>query len=204
MTTIPQDPSVSPDPGYGYAPAPRSTGRAWLAGALVFVGGYLVLTSLTGQLANALGGYMATGPIFTVLLVSQLLFALVVVLVGLIAAPGSGAGKAIGAGVVVVGVPIVLAILTLRLNGALRIGAEASFTIANPWLMTVLLVGAAWLAVRGARLGWLALLGVAVLSPVPYFLARFGAEPGLTPLLMLALSALVGLGILVAGRPWRD
>lgn len=200
MTTMPQDSSAAFDPAY---PATRSTGRAWLAGALVFVGGYLVLTSVTGQLASALAGFAPAGPFAFVLLLSQLLFAFVVVLVGLIAAPGSVGGKAIGAAVVLVGVPVVLATLTLRLNGTLRMGPEASFTIANPWLMTVLLLGIAWLAVRGARLGWVALLGVVVLAPVPYFLNVLGAEPGLMPLVMLALSGLVGFGILLAGRPWR-
>lgn len=198
MTTIPQEPHPAAEP------APRRTGRAWLAGALVYVGGYLVLLSLNSQLVTQLAGFGAGGPALVVVLLAQLAFAILVVVVGLLAAPGPAGGRIAGAVVVVVGVPIVVAFLTMRISGALRVGAESSFTIGNPWLMTVVLVGAAWLLARAARLGWLAILAAAVLSPVPYVLLTAGADVGVVPLAMYALTALVGAGILLAGRPWRD
>lgn len=204
MTTIPHDANQPASARGAIDAEPRRRGRAWLSGALVFVGGYLVLLALTSQLVTQLAGFGAGSPVFTVLLLAQLAFAVAVVVVGLLGTPGPLAGRLVGALVVVVGVPILVAVLTLRISGALRLGAESSFTVGNPWLMTVLLVGAAWLLARGARLGWLALLAVVVLSPVPFWLVTAGADAGVVPLVMYALTALVGAGILLAGRPWRD
>jgi len=214
MTTIPHE-TPSDVPGatgpavYDAEPhlAPTRvgrTGRTLVAAALVFVGGYLVISSFSGQLAGVLAGFTGTGPFVSVLLVSQFAFALVVVVAGLVAAVGSGMGKLIGALVIVVGMIAVLALSTLRLTGAVRMGVEAFYTIANPWLMTVLLVGIAWLLVRRARLGWLSLLAVVILSPLPQWLVMAGVDSALIQLTMLAVSALVGAGILAAGRPWRD
>ena len=204
--TIPQPPEAAPAPlpADTVSVVDRRTGRTAMAAVVVFVGGYLVITALGGQLPAALAGFLGSGMFVPVLLVAQFAFALLVVLVGLIGAVGSGVGKSIGSVLVVVGAVAVLAVTTMCLNGALRTGPEAMFSFANPWLMTVLLVGAAWLLVRRARLGWLALLGALLLSPVPWALLMAGVESVLTQLLMLALSAIVGAGILLAGRPWRD
>ncbi len=199
MTTDPYPaPPSAPDA------APTRGGRALLAAALVFVGGYLVIAAFSGQLAAALAGFLGAGPAYTVLVVAQFVFAIVVVLTGLVAAPGSGIGKLVGAIVVVVGLAVVLAVSALRLTGALRLGVESFYSITNPWLMTVLLVGIAWLLVRRARLGWLALLGVIVLSPVPQWLVLANVDTGVVQLVMFALSAVVGAAILAAGRPWAD
>jgi hypothetical protein len=201
MTTIPQDPYADTP---AVETAPRRGGRVWLAGALVFVGGYLVLLSLSSQLVTQLAGFGSGSPAHTLFLLAQLAFAVVVVVVGLLGAPGHLAGKLLGAAIVVVGVPIVVLFLTVRISGLLRVGPESNFTIGNPWLMTVLLVGAAWLLARGARLGWLSLLGVVILSPIPYWLYAANLDAGFVPLVMFALTGLVGAGILLAGRPWRD
>jgi hypothetical protein len=214
MTTIPHEtPSDVPgatgpavydaEPHLAPARAGR-TGRSLVAAALVFVGGYLVIGSFTGQLAGVLAGFVGTGTFVPVLYVAQFAFALVVVITGLAAAVGSGIGKLIGALIVVVGLAVTLAVTTLRLTGDVRMGVEAFYTIANPWLMTVLLVGIAWLLVRRARLGWLSLLAVALLSPVPQWLVLAGVDSVLIQLAMLFLSGIVGAGILAAGRPWRD
>lgn len=203
--TIPQSPEVAPAPlPTDTVPAvERRTGRTAMAAVVVFVGGYLVISTLSGQLPAALSGFIGNGMFVPGLLVSQFVFALIVVIVGLVGAVGSGVGKLIGS-LVVVGSVVILVLTTMRLNGALRTGPEAMFLFANPWFMTVLLVGVAWLLVRRARLGWLALLGALVLSPVPWALVMAGVDSVLTQLLMLALSAIVGAGILLAGRPWRD
>lgn len=204
MTTIPP---AAPAPGPAPVPdavEPRRSGRAWLSGALVFVGGYLVLLSLNSQLVTQLAGFGSRNSFFAVLLLAQLGVAVVVVVVGLLSTPGPLAGRLVGALVVVVGVPVVAALLTLRVSGALRFGFEWSFTVGNQWLVTTLLVGAAWLLARGARLGWLSLLAVVVLSPAPYLLFSSGVDSGTVPLVMYPLTALAGAGILLAGRPWRD
>lgn len=207
MTTMPPEPPAVPHEPYAptaVAPVVRRTGRSALAAALVFVGGYLVLLSLTGQLASALAGYFGGGPFLTVLYAAQFLFALIVVAVGLTSAVGSGISKLVGILVVVVGVGIVLAFAALRFAGTVRVGPESTFTISNPWFTTVLLVGIAWLLVRRARFGWLSLLAVLLLIPGPYAMTLAGVEVGIQLLLMHTLAALVGAGILLAGRPWRD
>jgi len=53
MTTIPQEPPPAAEP------APRRTGRAWLAGALVYVGGLLVVLSLHSHLVDEVAGLRA-------------------------------------------------------------------------------------------------------------------------------------------------
>lgn len=191
-------------PAPGAVPQGRG-GRAFLAAALVFVGGYLVIAALNGFLVNVVAGLGQSSPAIAALVVGQFVFALLVVVAGLFATPGALGGRVAGAALVVVVVVIVLLLVASRINGLLRVPPlAAQMTFANVWLMTVLVIGIAWLIVRRARLGWLALLGVVVLAPVPYLLTFAGVESAIVQILMFVLSALVGAGILAAGRPWDD
>lgn len=212
------------DPGLPVAPPPSAAsprlaqGRA-LAGAIaVFLGGYLVLLSFNGQavqLAMALtsDGRAPAIPLeLGALAVLQLLFALVVTAVGILLPRGSLGLRLGGVALAVVGPVIVLLVLGAYYSGTLRVGPAGDPTAGvlvrsvflNPWFLVVLLLGVAWLLSRRARLGWLALLGTLLLIPVPSLFAFGGAGGGISSIVMFALSGLVGAGVVLAGRPWRD
>jgi len=179
-----------------------------LAGAIsVFVGGYLVTSSLTGQLAFYLGGRSQVGPEIIAFLLAQAVFAVAVVVAGLMLVRASLTSRLIAVLVVVAVVVITVVTQSARLNGGASLGGiplPLSMTLANGYFMTALGLGAAWLIVRSAKLGWLAILATAILIPVPFAFAYAGIASIFTQLVMLALSGLVLAGIVVAGRPTRE
>jgi hypothetical protein len=214
--TNPQYDAVPNDP-VAYAPAPRP-GRS-LAGAIaVFLGGYLLLAGFAGFLGqtslvlfSAVAG--RPGPEYPggimALAVLQFVFALIVVVVGLFLGRLSASGALIGAVVVVVGSLLTFAFIGMRLTGLLpfpggRDGIPFQAAFANPWFAIVLFVGVAWLLSRRAGLGWLSLLGTLLLIPVPIALQFGGVESGIIQIVMFLLSGVVGAGIILAGRPFRD
>lgn len=190
-----------------------------LAGAIaVFLGGYLLLASFSSALNTVSmilfagiadrGAPMLPGGTIA-MLVLQFLFAIVVVIAGLLIADGSVAGKLIGAILVVVGSLLTFTFIGLRLNGLLplpggREGIPFQAVFANSWFAVVLFVGVAWLLTRRARLGWLSLLGALVLIPVPIALAFANVESGVQQIILFLLAGIVGAGIILAGRPLRD
>lgn len=177
-----------------------------LASAItVFLGGYLLISALSGQLGYAVSGVSQNPIEVTAYLVLQALFALVVVVVGLLLAAAPEANRLIAAAVVIASALIVVVTQAVTLSGSLGAGAiPARMTIGNAYFMSLIAIGAAWLIVRGARAGWLALLAAFVLIPVPYSLALAGIPAIVSQIVALTLSAVVGLGIIVAGRPLRD
>jgi hypothetical protein len=219
--TIPQQPTPAVDP-YSVdtvysAPVVRP-GRG-LAGAIaVFLGGYLLLASFSSVLNTVsmilFAGFADRGspmlPGGTIaMLVLQFLFAIIVVIAGLLIAGGSVAGKLVGALLVVVGSLLTFTSIGLRLNGLLplpggRDGIPFQAVFANSWFAVVLVVGIAWLLTRRARLGWLSILGTLVLIPVPIALAFANVESGVQQIILFLLAGIVGAGIILAGRPLRD
>lgn len=191
-----------------------------LAGAVaVYLGGYLLLLSLAAsQLAsvgmnvlNAIAGRPQIGIPFSfgVLLVLQFAFAIAAVVAGLMLTSGPIGGRVAGAALVVVGSVVIFLVLAARMSGVVdfpggQAGIPFQALFANAWFGVVLVVGVAWLLSRRAGAGWLALLGALVLVPVPIALALNGVESGVAQIVLFALAAAVGLGIIAGGRPLRD
>lgn len=168
----------------------------------VYLGGYILVLALTNSLATALIGYGA-GPDVIALLLGQLLFAVVVVIVGFCLAPAPAARKLVASLIVVVGVIATVASQTARLTSSAG-GIPLGVTLANQFFMVALIVGAGWLIVRFARLGWLALLLTVVLIPLPYAFSYLGVTAGISQGVLFVLLGVVGAVILLAGRPWRQ
>jgi hypothetical protein len=198
--------------------APTRPGRG-LAGAIaVFLGGYLLLAGFSGLLGQASLSLFATlsgrpGPEYPgglmTLAVLQFLFALIVVVGGLLIGRVSTTGALVGAIVVVVGGILTFVVLGLRLNGLLpfpggRDGIPFQAVFANPWFAIVLFVGVGWLLARRAGIGWLTLLGAVLLIPGPIALQFANVESGIIQIVMFLLAGVVGAGIVFAGRPLRD
>jgi hypothetical protein len=170
------------------------------AAIAVYLGAYLVIISLTGQLVATLAGI--AGDDLTTLLVGSLLFAVFVTVGGLTISTASIARTALASVVVLAFVGIAVASMVARVTGSFG-GPVVAFTLANPFVMVVLGVGAGWLIVRRARVGWAALLLVGVLVPLPTLLASLGVASPLAAVVILLVSGIVGLLILAAGRPLR-
>lgn len=177
-----------------------------LASAItVFLGGYLLISSLSGQLGYSISSISRNPIELTAYLVLQALFALVVVVAGLLLAAAPMGMRLIAAVVVIASALIVLVTQAVTLTGSF--GATAvpvRATFGNAHFMTLLAVGAGWLIVRRARVGWLALLAALILIPVPYLLVLSNVPSVITQIVSLTLSAVVGAGIIAAGRPLRD
>lgn len=198
--TVPAD---VPPPAYAPVPERPHRGSALACAVALFLGGYILIAALSSQLAAALAGFGA-GPEYLPLFFGQLLFAVLAVVVGLLLAPAEASRKVIAIVVVVVAVAATLAAETVRLSSNVG-GIPLSITLANPYFMVVLSLGIAWLIVRHARLGWLALLLAFVLIPIPYLLTFAGLSVAITQPVLLIVTGIVGLVILVAGRGprWR-
>jgi hypothetical protein len=219
--TIPQQPTPAVDPypvGTTYSTPVARPGRG-LAGAIaVFLGGYLLLAGFSGFLGQTAFSMFAAladrpGPAYPlatmVLSFLQFLFAIVVVVAGFLLARRSSTGALLGILVVVVGSLLTFAFLGLRINGLLPIpggreGIPFNAVLVNSWFAIVFFVGVGWLLARGARLGWLALLGTLILIPLPIAFQFANLESGIIQIVMFLLSGVVGAGIILAGRPLRD
>lgn len=211
------NPQYAADPSLSPTSAPR-TGRNLASGIAVFLGGYLLLASLSSPLVTVAMGVFAGlagrgAPSLpggtAALLVLQFLFAILVIVAGLLLGTGPLVGKLVGAIIVVGGSLLTVTVTGLRLIGLLPIpggreGIPFQAIFANSWFAIVLFVGVAWLLARRARRGWLALLATLILIPVPFSLALAGVEAGIQQIILLLLAAIIGVGIIVAGRPLRD
>lgn len=183
--------------------APEQRGRA-LAGAIaVFLGGYLVLMGLHSQLPAGLAGFGGLPPEYTLLLALQLAFGVLVVIGGYFLVPAPAARKLIASGVLVVGVVLTLVMIGARLSGAVNGGVALSVSLANAYFMVTLVAGAGWLIVRSARVGWLALLSTVVLIPLPFAFSMAGIGAGISQIVLLLATLIVGVVIIAAGRPTR-
>lgn len=196
MTTT-DAPYVEP-PTYVETVAPVYRGSALASAVALYLGGYILIAALSGQLAASLAGF-GGGPEYLPLFFGQLLFAVVAVIVGLLIAPAAASRKIIAIVVVLVGTAATLSAETARLTSNVG-GLPLGFTLANPYFMTLLVLGIAWLIVRYARLGWLALLLSAVLIPLPYLFSFAGLSVAISQPVLLIVTGVVGLVILAAGR----
>lgn len=181
---------------------PEARYRNLASAVAVFLGGYLVLSSLSGVLVNQLAGY-GTQPELVALFLSQLVFAVLVVVLGFFLSNAPLSRKVIASVIVAVAVPLFLVLQAGRLTGSVGGGIPLSITLANPAFMTVLAVGAGWLIVRGAQLGWLALLLAVVLIPLQFVFVMAAVSGVISQIVVLIVSAIVGLVIIAAGRPLR-
>ncbi|MEO5534248.1 MAG: hypothetical protein ABIR17_03870 [Pseudolysinimonas sp.] len=216
MTMIPEpiEPSTVTRPLFEPA-----RGRSLASAIAVYLGGYLLLSVFTnGELSRVSGnlfGAVLDRPTpelqsdQVALYVAHSVFALAVVVAGLFLGRGPLVGRVVGSIIVVVGSTATFVVLGLRVTVGLPFptGRDAipfDMVFANPWFATVLFVGVAWLLTRRARLGWLAIVGVVVLIPLPLWMAFAHISSGTSSLILLTLSAIVGAGIILAGRPLRD
>ena len=199
MTTTSDTPQPYAEPGNTVVPAER--GRALASAVAVYLGGYILVQALSGQLSAALSGVQPLQGVIP-LLAGQLVFALAAIVVGFFLAPTTTPRKAVASAIVVVGAILVLVVQAARIGTGFG-GIAAGVTLGNSFFMVALLVGAGWLIVREARLGWLALLAAFVLIPLPYFFVMSGVSSLVSQFVLLIAFGIVGTGILIAGRPAR-
>lgn len=200
-TTETTSPYSAATPTGQAAPATTPRGNVLASAVAVFLGGYILVQSLSGQITPILAGY-GGGPDLLPLFLGQLLFALAVVIFGLFLAPATLTAKLVGSALVVVGSVIMLAVQVARITTGFG-GVPASLTLANAYFMVALFVGAAWLVVRSARVGWLSLLAAAVLIPLPFLFAFNGVPTAITQPVLLVVLGIVGVVILLGGRARR-
>lgn len=184
------------------APVTAPRGNVLASAVAVYLGGYILVQSLSGQITPILAGY-GGGTEYLPLVLGQLLFALAVVIFGLFLAPASLALKLVASALVVVGSIIMLAVQVARITTGFG-GIPASLTLANAYFVVALFVGAAWLIVRSAWVGWLSLLAAALLIPLPYLFAVNGVPTSISQPVLLVALGIVGAVILIAGRPRRE
>ncbi|KJC65219.1 hypothetical protein SAMN06295879_1550 [Agreia bicolorata] len=195
-------------------PQPQAAGtalsnRRLLSLVTTSLGGYLLLSSLTGQVTQVLSGaeYMRNlGFAFGLLLTLNLLFALAVALLGLFFATASLARRGIAAGIVTLAVILIAIFQAVRFS--MGFGAATTFiafTFADPYVMLPMAFGAAWFVVRyRPALAFVALALVVIVALAHWALLTFGADTATSSLVMLLLGATVtaaiGWGGAIASR----
>jgi hypothetical protein len=203
MTTTQPNPypvtSAAPTAG----PANDRT-RRLLGAVTVFLGAYLVLLSLmNGQFLLSLGG-MSMGLSFEFALVQllQFVFAVIVVIAGILFTRSTVGAKLAASAAFVVLIVLHLMLSVARSSTGFG-GIPLGMTLANTAFMVVFSAGVAWLIVSRAKLGWLSLLLTGVLIPVPFWMTLAGVSAGWIQFVLLPLCAVIGIVILVSGRPSR-
>lgn len=180
-----------------------------LPGAVaVLLGGYLIVSSLTGSLAASLLPQDLFPPDAAALLLFQMILALIGVICALLVVPGSIGSKAVGILIVVVAVVVCVGSQMARLGGEVPaplaiLNQPGATTTANGYLMGLLGVGAAWLLVRRARLGWLTLIPALAMIVIPSALVIIDVPIGYVTIFSLVAASAIGLGVLAGGRPFR-
>jgi hypothetical protein len=172
------------------------------AAIAVYLGGYLLILSLTGSFPSVLAGLGGGEAALTTLLGGSLLFATLVTIGGYAISSASAGRTVIASIVLIVVVVVALVAMVARTSGGFG-GALVWFTLANPYAMVVLSTGAGWLLVRGARAGWASLLLVGGLVPLPALLVLAHIAAPLALAVELLASGIVGMLILAAGKPLR-
>ena len=188
----------TPNPYVTPVTTPVTRDSALASAVGLFLGGYILVQSLNGQLASALSGFGAVEvlPLF----VGQLLFALAAVIFSIFLAPATASLKFIASAIVLVGAIVTVAMQAGRLTTGCG-GVPMSITFANPYFMVALTLGIAWLILRSARVGWLSLLLTIVLIPLPFIFSMNAVSVVISQPVQLVVLGIVGAVILVAGRP---
>lgn len=187
----------------------RSSRRQWLlAGIIAILGGYLTILSIGGQLIQTLLGYLTgAGVELAVLLISQLVFAVAVTVLGYLLAPAQLGRRLLAAVIYVAGAAVLVLSLYVRISGALGNlgGIPVAMTIANPYFMVVLCGGLGWLIATSARpIAYLSLVLAFLVMPLGYLFAINGIASALSSLIQLVVSAVAALVILAVSRPRVD
>ena len=113
----------------------------------VLLGSYLLLNTSVSQIAVALAGLGAMPQTVTALLVTQLVFAGLVLLAGILIHPATPARRLAAGAVVLVGLILWVVLSGVRVTGAVRL-PPLSIVILAPSFVITLLAVAAWLIVR--------------------------------------------------------
>jgi hypothetical protein len=204
-----QTPASRPQPAQLPVAGTALSNRWLLSLVTTSLGGYLLVSSLSGQVTQLLSGaeYMQSyGFGFGLLLVLNLLFALAVVLLGLFFATASLARRGIAAGIVVLGVILVSILQAVRVTAGFgRATPFLAFTFADPYVMLPLLLVAAWFVVRyRPGLAFVALALVIIIALSHWGLLVAGIDTATSSLVILLLSAIVtaamGWGGAIASR----
>jgi hypothetical protein len=161
----------------------------------VLLGTYLLLNSNVSQIAVALSGLAAMPQTVTALLVSQLVFAALVLLAGILIHPATPARRLAAGAVVLVGLILWVVISGARVTGTVRL-PPLSMVIFAPSFAITLLAVAAWLIVR-ERHGASYLLLILTLAGgfIPYALVMSGVDSGTNGLAVTPIAAVLGVGI---------
>lgn len=199
------DPLVTPAPAEPVRPIDR---RIWLlAGIIAILGGYLTIQAISGGLIQHLAGF-GNGPAeLTVLLFSHLVFAVAVTVLGYFLAPGSLGMRVLASAIYVAAVVLVVAVLALRISGALGGGPGVLFvgaTLANPFFVVLLFGALGWLLASRARpIAYLALLLAAAIAPVGLLFGLAGLSSVLSSIVQLVAVGVVAVVILLVSIPRR-
>lgn len=204
--SVPDDRVPHSAPTYPQSwPVPTPTPpRSWqwlAAGIAGITGGFVVVTTMAGQVPFLLAGRSGMRIEQGVLILAELGFGVAVVLAAYLLAPGPLPMRLIGAAVFAGGVVVTLAAGTLRMMGPLR-GSPMSLYLLNPHGLLLLAGAAGWLLAAEARpTAYLALAPTVLVFPMTVLLIRADLASPLATAATLGLSLLIALGVLAVSKP---
>jgi hypothetical protein len=161
----------------------------------VLLGTYLLLNANVSQVTMALSGLGGMPPTVTALLVTQLVFAALVLLAGVFMHPATSSRRLVAGAIVLVGLILWTALSGARITGAIRL-PQLSSVVLVPSFAVIVLATAAWLIVR-ERPGvtYLLLILTLVGGIIPNALVMANVDSGTSQLTAVPIAAVLGMGI---------
>jgi hypothetical protein len=208
--TTPTPDSLAPNAYAGqdpYVPAPTATGafdrwRWLLAGVIGILGGYLMLSSVSGPLLQTLSGFGRFPLEQAVVFVLQAVFALAVTAFAYIVAPGSAGRRVLAIVLYTVLVAGFVAFMAARLFGDLRIGGPVLNFMINTYFAVLFAGALCWLIAAGSRpIAYLSLLLTFVVMPLGAAFAYANLSAGWSQLVQLVLCLVIAVVVLLVSRP---
>jgi hypothetical protein len=161
----------------------------------VLLGSYLLLNANVSQVALALSGLGGLPANVTALLVTQLVFAGMVLVAGFLIHPATGARRVAAAAIVLVGLILWIVLTSARITGAAQLPALSIVVIAPSFAVTVLAT-AGWLIVRERPAAtYLLLIVILAGGFIPYAMVMASVDSGTSLLAVTPLAAVLGIGV---------
>jgi hypothetical protein len=161
----------------------------------ILLGSYLLLGANVSQVALALSGLGGLPANVIAVLVSQLVFAVLVLVAGFLIHPATSARRLTAAVIVLAGLVVWIVLTSGRITGSIPM-PPLSIVILAPSFAVTVLATAGWLIVRERPAPtYLLLILILVGGVIPYALVMAAVDSGTSLLAVTPIAAVLGIGV---------
>lgn len=166
----------------------------------VLLGSYLLLNANVSQVALALSGLGGLPANVTALLVAQLVFAVIVLVVGFLIHPSTPIRRLAAGAIVLIGLVLWIVLSGARITGAVSL-PPLSIVVLAPSFAVTALATAGWLIVRERpAVSYLLLIAILIGGVIPYAMVMAAVDSGTSLLAVTPIAAVLGIGVAWVAR----